>query len=75
MKAEEAADVWSLGLVCFELFRGRPLFGDELADDHVIAMLLGYVPASCLWLRLSIPRKSEFCTVTHLHSKPKSVSL
>ncbi|KAK9841418.1 hypothetical protein WJX74_005338 [Apatococcus lobatus] len=44
VKAEEAADVWSLGLVCFELFRGRPLFGDETADDHVIAMLLGYLP-------------------------------
>ena len=53
MKAEEAADVWSLGSVCFELFRGRPLFGDETADDHVIAMLLGYAAFPRLWVPFS----------------------
>ena len=50
VKAEEAADVWSLGLVCFELFRGRPLFGNEMGDDHVIAMLLGYASFPEFWV-------------------------
>lgn len=41
---DSATDMWAVGVVAWELFTGRPLFGDNFADEQVAAMLLGFRP-------------------------------
>ena len=36
-----AADMWSLGVLGFEMMSGQPLFGPQYSNNDVIAMLLG----------------------------------
>ncbi|KAK9823492.1 hypothetical protein WJX72_003130 [[Myrmecia] bisecta] len=40
--ADPAADMWSLGLVAYEVLTGCAVFGDHYNDEAVISMLLGY---------------------------------
>lgn len=37
-----AADMWSLGVLGFEMMSGQPLFGTQYSNNDVVAMLLGY---------------------------------
>eukprot|EP00884_Botryococcus_braunii_P011943 jgi/Botrbrau1/2074/Bobra.0047s0036.2 len=41
---DSATDMWAVGAVAWELFTGRPLFGENFADEQVAAMLLGFRP-------------------------------
>lgn len=43
MVASPAADLWSLGLLAYEMMAGQPLFGAQYSNSDVTAMLLGYV--------------------------------
>ncbi len=36
-----AADLWSLGVLGYEMMTGQPLFGTQYSNNDVIAMLLG----------------------------------
>ena len=36
-----ASDMWSLGVLGFEMMSGQPLFGTQYSNNDVIAMLLG----------------------------------
>ena len=36
-----AADMWSLGVLGFEMMSGQPLFGTQYSNNDVVAMLLG----------------------------------
>ncbi|KAK3268131.1 hypothetical protein CYMTET_23350, partial [Cymbomonas tetramitiformis] len=38
---EPAADLWSAGVMMFELYTGRRLFGEEVADEEVVKQLYG----------------------------------
>ena len=40
--ASTAADMWSLGLLAYEMMAGQPMFGTQYSNNDVIAMLLGY---------------------------------
>ncbi|KAK9808238.1 hypothetical protein WJX73_002206 [Symbiochloris irregularis] len=42
--ADEAADMWGLGLIAFELLAGRRLFDDSLSGQEVLSMLVGLSP-------------------------------
>ena len=42
-----AADMWSLGVLGFEMMSGQPLFGTQYSNNDVIAMLLGYDFSVC----------------------------
>ena len=43
--ASPAADMWSLGLLAYEMMAGQPLFGTQYSNNDVTAMLLGYAVA------------------------------
>ena len=43
MRASQAADLWVLGLLAFEVLTGQPLFHEDLSDQAIGAMLAGYV--------------------------------
>ena len=45
MVASPAADMWSLGLLAYEMMAGQPLFGTQYSNNDVTAMLLGYAVA------------------------------
>ncbi|KAK3270534.1 hypothetical protein CYMTET_21071 [Cymbomonas tetramitiformis] len=38
---EPAADMWSAGVMMFELYTGRRLFGDDVGDEEVLRQLIG----------------------------------
>ncbi|KAK3247367.1 hypothetical protein CYMTET_43139 [Cymbomonas tetramitiformis] len=38
---EVSADLWSAGVMMYELYTGRRLFGEEAADEEVVAQLCG----------------------------------
>ena len=41
LAANEASDMWSLGVIAFEVLTGHPLFGMNVREEEVIGMLLG----------------------------------
>ena len=41
MRASQAADLWVLGLLAFEVLTGQPLFHEDLSDQAIGAMLAG----------------------------------
>ena len=41
MIASPAADLWSLGVLGYEMMTGQPLFGTQYSNNDVIALLLG----------------------------------
>ena len=43
LAANEASDMWSLGVIAFEVLTGHALFGMNISDEEVIGMLLGWV--------------------------------
>ncbi|KAK9797447.1 hypothetical protein WJX73_007622 [Symbiochloris irregularis] len=38
---DPASDLWAVGCIAWTLFTGKPLFGDNIADAEVAAMLMG----------------------------------
>lgn len=44
MEMHGASDMWGLGLIAFELLTGKRVFPDDLPDEQVLAMLVGYDP-------------------------------
>ena len=44
MRVNTAADMWSVGVIAYELMTARPAFPAHMAKDDVIAALLGKQP-------------------------------
>ena len=42
IRATQAADMWALGLLAFELLSGQPVFRDDISNEDLGAMLAGY---------------------------------
>ena len=42
MIARESADMWSLGLISYEVLTGKAMFGPVYSDEEVMCMLLGF---------------------------------
>lgn len=43
IRASQAADMWALGLLAFELLSGQPVFQDDVSNEDIGSMLAGYV--------------------------------
>ena len=33
--------MWGLGLIAFQLLTGRPLFAEDMSEQHILSMLVG----------------------------------
>ena len=66
VRASEAADMWALGLLAFEILAGQPLFHEDLSDETIGAMLAGcalsrYLAAAKAARELQLGWRSESC--------------
>ncbi|GMH38877.1 hypothetical protein BSKO_06775 [Bryopsis sp. KO-2023] len=58
--AKPSLDIWSLGLIFWEVLTGDPLFGPEYSEEEVMAMLMGveqmpYEKDPQIWNHIQLP--------------------